>query len=426
MTTINSIQTRDARFPIKNGAGVDAVHRDPVYSYAVTRLGTSDNLVGTGVTFTLGAGNDVVCQLAEEIAQPLLGQDLEQLMGDWGTVSRSIADHPQFRWLGPHKGAVHLALASITNACFDLWAKARGVPLWKLLLDLSPEEVVSLLDLSYVEDVLDPNTALAILRKADSTRNERMGVLDEGYPGYDTSVGWFNYGDKQIVANAKEAVQQGFQAIKLKVGSADVQRDVRRVSLVRQAVGDAVSLMVDANQQWTWPVALDACQRLADLGVAWIEEPTHPDDVLGHQRLAEAISPVKIAAGEHISNRVVFKNFMQAHAAQIIQVDALRVAGVSEFITVSLMAQHFGLPVIPHVGDMGQLHQHLVLFNHIALGMPKTFLEHIPHLRDHFADPAVVAQGHYQAPQTPGAGMDLRQPVKRPHMLGRPAVVTQA
>jgi len=425
MATIDSIQTRDARFPLANGAGVDAVHADPVYSYAVTRLGTDDALLGTGFSFTLGAGNEVVCQLAKELAQPLLGQDIEQLMVDWGTVSRSIADHPQFRWLGPHKGAVHLALASITNACFDLWAKSRGLPLWKLLLDLSPKEVVGLLDLSYVEDVLDRSAALVLLQKADNTRHERMGVLDQGYPGYDTSVGWFNYNDDQIVANAKEAIQQGFQAIKLKVGSVDGQRDVRRVRLVRQAVGDAVSLMVDANQQWTWPVALDACQRLADLGVSWIEEPTHPDDVLGHQRLAEAITPTKIAAGEHISNRVLFKNFMQARAAQIIQVDALRVAGVSEFITISLMAQHFGLPVIPHVGDMGQLHQHLVLFNHIALGMPKTFLEHIPHLRDHFADPAVVTQGHYQTPQAPGAGMDLRQPVPRPHMIARPTAVTQ-
>jgi len=409
MTTIVAIQTEDVRFPLSQGAGVDAIHADPVYSYAVTRLQT-DDLFATGIAFTLGGGNDVVCQLANELAEPLIGRDIEELMKSWGAVSRSIADHAQYRWLGPHKGAVHLALASITNACFDLWAKSRGLPLWKLLIELTPKEVVDLLDLSYVEDVLDASTALELLQQANNTREERMSVIDDGYPGYDTSVGWFNYADEKIVANARAAVGQGFKALKLKVGSDDLERDLRRVRLIRDAVGEEVKLMVDANQQWTWPMAVDACRRLAYLGVYWIEEPTHPDDVLGHQRLAEAIAPVKIAAGEHIPNRVLFKNFMQASAAQIIQVDALRVAGVSEFITISLMAKKHGLPVIPHVGDMGQMHQHLVLFNHINLDLPKAFLEHIPHLKNRFTHPANVTDGHYQTPRIAGAGIDLHAP----------------
>jgi len=405
---IQSVKTHDLRFPLEQGAGVDAVHGNPVYSYAVTELTTNTNLRGFGGTFTLGAGNDVVCQLAQELAQPLIGQEIESLMANWGACSRSIADHHQYRWIGPHKGAVHLALASITNACFDLWAKARHVPLWRLLLDLTPRRILALLDLSYVEDVLDESAALSLLEHAYTTRDQRTHILEEGYRAYDTSVGWFNYSDEHIVANARKAVEHGFNAMKLKVGSKDVERDLRRVHLVREAVGENCTIMVDANQQWRWPVAMHACRELAKLNVYWIEEPTHPDDVLGHQRLAQAVNPVRIAVGEHIANRVLFKNFMLAGAARIIQVDALRVAGISEFITVSLLAKHFNLTVIPHVGDVGQLHQHMVLFNHIALDLPNAFLECIPHLREQFIYPARIENGRYLTPDTPGASFDLR------------------
>lgn len=408
MPTITAITTRDARYDLPPGEGSDAVHRNPVYAYAVTQLASDSQHIGVGLAFTLGKGNDLVCGAIESLGQRLVGQNIEQLMSRWGQVSRGIADDEHFRWLGPHKGVVHLALASITNACFDLWAKSRGVPLWKLLLDLDDQAVVNLLDLSYLEDALTADQGLDLLAAHRPTRDQRIGVIGTGYPGYDTSIGWFNYSDDLIVENVRKALDAGFTAMKLKVGSTDIDRDVRRAGLIRRAVGDRVRLMVDANQQWTLPVALEACRRLADAAQPyWIEEPTHPDDVLGHQTLARAVAPTAIAAGEHIPHRVLFKNFMQAQAIGFVQVDAVRVAGVSEFLTVSLMARRFGLHVAPHVGDMGQLHQHLVLFNHVAMGHQRLFLEHIPHLRRHFVHPARVTAGVYHTPQEPGSGCDL-------------------
>ncbi len=406
-TTICSIETRDARFPLHGGAGADAVHSDPVYAYAVTLLHSDSAQTGVGLAFTLGAGNDLVCEAIRLLAQPLAGRAIEDLMADFGQTFHALADHPQLRWLGPHKGVIHLALASIVNACFDLWAKSRGVPLWKLLLDLSPEQIVALLDLSYLEDALTAGEALALLHTAQATRQERETVLREGYPGYDTSVGWFNYSDEEIRENAQRALDHGFRAMKLKVGSEDSSRDVRRVGIVRDVVGNDVRLMVDCNQQWTLPKALRVCQELAPMSLYWIEEPTHPDDVMAHQTLARAIAPVAIAAGEHIPNRILFKNFIQAGAAHFIQVDCVRVGGISEFIAISLLAKKYNLPVVPHVGDMGQLHQHLVLFNHIALGHEKVFLEYIPHLRPYFRYPAEVQDGLYKTPQQPGSSADL-------------------
>jgi L-fuconate dehydratase len=405
--TIRSVETRDAQFKLGEGEGADAVHTNPTYAYAVTLLQTDSPHVGVGLAFTLGAGNALVCEAIRLLAVSLVGREIEELMADFGRTFRALADHPQLRWLGPHKGVVHLALASIVNACFDLWAKARSVPLWKLLLDLTPEQIVALLDLSYLEDVLTAEDALAILTTAQPSRAEREGVLRAGYPGYDTSVGWFNYSDAQIRDNAQRALDAGFSAMKLKVGSEDSARDVRRVGIIREVVGDGVTLMVDCNQQWSLPKALHVCRELVPMSLYWIEEPTHPDDMLAHQTLAQAIAPVRIAAGEHIPNRVLFKNFMQAGAAHFIQVDCVRVGGISEFITISLLAKKFGLPVVPHVGDMGQLHQHLVLFNHIALNHERVFLEYIPHLSQYFRHPARVEQGIYHTPQEPGSSADL-------------------
>jgi L-fuconate dehydratase len=406
-TTITSLTARDARFPLPPGEGSDAVHSDAVYSYAVTLLAGDRGTTGSGLAFTLGDGNDLVCRAIELLGQPLVGCEIEELMSRWGSVSRRLADHPRLRWLGPHKGVIHLALASITNAAFDLWAKHRGVPLWQLLLDLTPEQIVALLDLSYLEDELTADAALAMLRDAAATRAERTAVIRDGYPGYDTSVGWFQYSDDLVAANARRAVDAGFQAVKLKVGSPDAARDVRRVTLLRRAIGDHVRLMVDANQAWSLPQALAVCRQLAPLNPYWIEEPTHPDDVLGHQRLARAIAPLALALGEHVPNRVLFKNYIAAEAARFIQVDAVRVAGVSEFIAVSLLARKYGLKVVPHVGDMGQIHQHLVLFNHVALGLEREFLEYIPHLRGHFRHPAQVVDGAYRTPQEPGSSSEL-------------------
>jgi L-fuconate dehydratase len=405
---IENISTRDLRYAIGSGHGSDAIHRDPIYSYAVTLLHEEGGLIGSGLAFTLGEGTQLVCEAAKFYAQKLMGGDIEELMARFGSWQRQMADEQQFRWLGPHKGVVQLALASVTNACWDLWAKKRGVPLWKLLLELTAEQVVDTLDLSYLEDELTREQALDLLREQYPTRTERDKILNSGYPGYDTSVGWFNYDDEQIRANCRRALAAGFTAMKLKVGSADPERDLRRARLVREVSGSEARVMVDANQQWTLPQALTICQKLREIEPFWIEEPTHPDDILGHKTLAEAVAPMKLAIGEHVPNRVVFKNYLQAKCAAFIQVDAVRVAGVSEFITVSLLCRKFGVPVVPHVGDMGQLHQHLVLFNHIALGHEIVFLEYIPHFRKHFVTPVRVEDGAYRTPQEAGASCDLK------------------
>lgn len=406
--TIIRILTRDARFTLQPGEGADSVHSNPQYSYAVTLLETEGKHTGVGLAFTLGAGNDLVCRAIETLAEPLVGHEIEGLMAQFGAVFRRLANHPQLRWLGPHKGVVHLALASLTNACFDLWAKVRGVPLWKLLLDLSPQQVAALLDLSYLEEVLTAEDVILLLETNLPERAIRSRVLEEGYPGYDTSVGWFHYSDEQIRENAGRAVAAGFTAMKLKVGSPDTARDVHRARLVREAVGPEACIMLDANQQWSLPTALQVCGELASMNPFWIEEPTHPDDVLAHQTLARVIAPTPVAVGEHIPNGVLFKNFLMAGAVGIVQVDCTRVGGVSEFLTVSLLSRKLGVPVVPHVGDMGQIHQHLVLFNHIALGHEALFLEYIPHLRTHFVHPAQVREGAYRTPEEPGSSADLK------------------
>jgi L-fuconate dehydratase len=397
----------DVRFPLKDGAGSDAVHTTPVYAYAVCRLQTDRKLEGIGLAFTLGAGNELVCRAIEYLLKYVEGREINELMADFGKVAKNMTDDPNLRWLGPHKGVVHLALASVTNACFDLWAKAQDVPLWKLLLGLSPDALVNTLDLSYLEEVLTREEAVFILEKATLTKEERMGVLATGYRGYDTSVGWFNYSDERVRDNVKKAMDRGFAAMKLKVGSADAERDIRRAYLVREVAGDQATIMLDANQQWNLPQAIRICRKLKEIHPFWIEEPTHPDDVSAHVTLANEIAPVKLALGEHVPNRVIFKNFLQSGAMHFNQVDAVRVGGISEFIAISLMSRKFGVPVAPHVGDMGQIHQHLVLFNHIAMGHEAIFLEHIPHLSSHFKYPARVADGFYQTPEEPGMSADL-------------------
>ncbi|HEY0175932.1 MAG TPA: enolase C-terminal domain-like protein, partial [Pedobacter sp.] len=363
--------------------------------------------VGVGFAFTLGEGNDLVCKAAEFYAKQLEGRDIEETMADFGRLFKQLSDDPQFRWLGPHKGVVHLALASVTNACYDLWAKKRGVPLWKLLIDLPPEELIATLDFSYIEDELTREQALEILLAEQPGKPARSKILTSGYPGYDTSIGWFNYSDEKVRENCHKAIAAGFKAMKLKVGSAEFERDIRRAHIVREVAGDDVKVMLDANQQWNLPQAIDICQQLKSMNPYWIEEPTHPDDVFAHQQLARLIAPVKLALGEHVPNKVIFKNYLQAGAAAFIQVDAVRVGGVSEFLTVSLLCKKFGVPVVPHVGDMGQLHQHLVLFNHISMGHEALFLEHIPHLQQHFVHPAKIVDGVYQTPEEPGSSCDL-------------------
>jgi L-fuconate dehydratase len=406
--TITRIVPRDLRFKLGAGEGTDAVHNTEEWAYATAIIETDRGVSGSGFALTMGRGNDLVCAAIGALGPILVGRDIEELMHEFGSVFHRIADDPAYRWLGPHKGVVHLALAALANACFDLWAKSRGVPLWRLLLDLSPEAVVRTLDLSYLEDVLSADEAVAMLTANMATRSERADVLERGYPGYDTSVGWFDFSEAQVLDKARAAVGQGFGALKLKVGSPDSDRDVARAMTLREAMGPDIRIMLDANQQWTLPKALRVCGELAAMQPYWIEEPTHPDDVMAHQSLARAIEPIRLAAGEHMPNRVIFKNFLQADAIHFVQPDVTRIGGVSEFISISLLARKFGKPVVPHVGDMGQVHQHLVLFNRVALGHDEVFLEYIPHLRDRLVEPADIADGHYLVPQSPGASSDLR------------------
>ena len=404
---ITAITAHDQRYALEPGAGADSIHSNPQYSYAVTQLQAGD-LRGTGLAFTLGGGNDLVCAAISQLSECLVGREIEELMAGFGDVYAQMLEHPQYRWLGPHKGVVHLALSSIVNACWDLWAKSRDLPLWRLLLDLTPEQLLKTLHLRYLEDALTYEDALDMLRSYERTRQQRMGIIERGYPGYDTSIGWFQYSDDTIKQNIIASLDRGFEAVKLKVGSADAARDIRRAYLVRETVGESARVMLDCNQQWTLGQAIAVCHELRGMNPYWIEEPTHPDDVLAHQTLARAIAPLQLAIGEHLPNQLLFKNYLQAGACGFVQPDCVRLGGVSEFIAVSLLARKFGLPVVPHVGDMGQIHQHLVLFNHIALGHEVIFLEYIPHLRARFTQPARVENGVYVTPQAPGSSSDLK------------------
>ena len=407
-SVIRSTTAIDARFPLPEGAGSDAVHSSPVYSMALTHLHTEDDTTGVGLALTLGDGNRLVCEAIRMLARPIIGKPIEEVMASFGNVARGMANDSALRWLGPHKGVVHLALASITNACWDLWAKSRGVPLWRLLLDLGDEALLATLDLSYLEDVLSHDEAMILLRNERPFRQVRQAILESGYPGYDTSVGWMAYDDQKVRELTLEAMDRGFRAFKLKVGSESEDRDTRRAAMLREVAGDSGILMFDANQRWNLPDAQRRCRALASFKPLWIEEPTHPDDIHGHVELARIIAPVGIAAGEHVPNRVQFKNYFLYGGMRFVQADCSRLAGVSEFLAVSLMAKKFQLPIVPHVGDMGQIHQHLVLFNHVALNHEKYFLEHIPHLKEHFVYPAQVSGGIYKTPQEPGASTGMR------------------
>lgn len=411
-TVIVDVRTRDARFNLGAGEGTDSNSgTDDVvqWAYAVCLLETDGETRGSGLAFTLGPGAELVCQAIESLAKPLIGREIKSIMAEFGKIFKSLSDHPSYRWLGPHKGVVHLALAAITNACFDLWSKIRGIPLWKLLLSLTVEEIMAFMDFSYVEDVFPETEARKMLEDMWPSRSVRSHILDTGYPGYDTSCGWLYYDDDQLIRNAKEALKQGFKALKMKVGSPDKERDIHRAKLLRSVVGPEVKLMFDANQLWSLPMAMEVCEGLREVNPFWIEEPTQPDDVFAHQALVKA--GFRIAVGETIPNRVVFKNFMQAKATHFIQVDPLRTGGISETILVAMMAKKFGLPVIPHVGDMGQVSQHLMLFYHIAFDNEIIFLEHMTHLGKYFVHPAIVCDGVYKVPQQPGASSDLKDDV---------------
>ena len=363
---------------------------------------------GVGLAFTLGEGNQLVCEAAKFYAQRLVGKSIEEIMADFGALQHAMADEQQFRWLGPHKGVVQLALASVTNACWDLWAKTRGVPLWKLLLDLSPEQIVATLDLSYLEDELTAPLALKILREHQPTRLSREAVLKTGYPGYDTSVGWFNYDDEQVRENCKRAVAAGFTAMKLKVGSRDPERDLRRAHIVREVAGDKARVMVDANQQWTLPQALDICQRLRAINPFWIEEPTHPDDVLGHKTLADRDRADEARARRTCPEPRRFQKLFAGEMRRF-HSSGCRARRGRERIP----RRESALPQIWRARRAarrrhGPACTSILLVQPHRAGSRSVFLEHIPHLREHFVHPCKVEGGVYQTPQEAGASCDLK------------------
>lgn len=414
MSRVTAIETSDIRFPTSTTLdGSDAMNADPDYSAAYLRLVTddADGLEGHGFVFTIGRGNDVQVAAIEALAGYVVGRDLEELLGDMGATWRSFVWDSQLRWLGPEKGVMHMAIGAVVNALWDLKAKRAGLPLWRLLARMTPEQLVALIDFRYLTDALTPAEALGILRAAEPGRAGREArLLENGYPAYTTTPGWLGYSDEKLVRLAKEAVADGFSMIKLKVG-ADVDDDIRRMRLAREAVGPGIRIGTDANQRWGVEEAIAWMARLAEFDVAWIEEPTSPDDILAHAAIARGVAPIPVATGEHMANRIMFKQFLQADALQVLQIDAVRVGGVNENIAILLLAAKFGVPVCPHAGGVGlcEAVQHLSMFDFVAVtgSQEGRVIEFVDHLHEHFVTPVDVRGGAYHAPIAPGAGTEM-------------------
>ncbi|MES6118641.1 enolase C-terminal domain-like protein, partial [Cutibacterium acnes] len=359
----------------------------------------SEPLAGYGFTFTIGRGNDLCVEAARQRALPLVGRDVEEALDDLGAVYRELAADSQLRWLGPEKGVVHLAMAAVMNALWDMAARRAGKPLWRLLVDMTPEQLVDVADLRYLSDALTREEALAILRAAEPTRAMRIADLEArgGYPCYTTSAGWLGYSDDKLRRLLAEAIDEGYRHVKLKVG-ADLAEDVRRLTIAREVIGWDAALMIDANQVWDVPQAIKWMEHLAPFRPLWIEEPTSPDDVLGHAAIRRAVAPVGVASGEHGMNRVLFKQMFQAQALDFCQLDSARLASVNEILAVYLMAAKFGVPVCPHAGGVGlcELVQHLSILDYIAIStsLENRVTEFVDHLHEHFTDPCVVVDGH--------------------------------
>ncbi|MEU1127615.1 L-fuconate dehydratase [Streptomyces sp. NPDC005899] len=405
--TVTHVEVQDIRFPTSEQLdGSDAMNPDPDYSAAYVVLRTDgDGAEGHGFCFTIGRGNDVMAAAIEALRPALVGRPAPRTAADLAALYREVTHDSQLRWLGPEKGVMHMAAGAVVNAAWDLAAKQAGLPVWRFLAGMTPEELVSLVDFRYLTDALTPEEALALLRAAEPGRAGRTErLLAEGYPAYTTSPGWLGYDDAKLVRLAREAVADGFTHIKLKVG-ADLHDDVRRLALAREAVGPGIRIAVDANQRWDVPAAVEWMTALAPYDPYWIEEPTSPDDVLGHAAI-RAGQPVKVATGEHVANRVVFKQLLQAGAADFLQIDAARVAGVNENLAVLLLAAKHGVPVCPHAGGVGlcELVQHLAMFDYVAVSgtWEDRVIEYVDHLHEHFADPVVIKDGRYTAPLSPG------------------------
>jgi L-fuconate dehydratase len=422
MSPVIRFDTYDVRFPTSLRLdGSDAMNPSPDYSaaYLVIRTGepdpastTGEELAGHAYVFTIGRGNEVQVAAIRALEPFLVGRDVDEILADLGGLYRTLVSDSPLRWLGPECGVVHMAIGAVVNACWDLAARRARKPLWLLLADLSPEEIVGLVDFRYLSDALTPDEALELLERGKAGRAERARTLQrDGYPAYSTTPGWLGYSDDQLAELCAQAVDDGFTQVKLKVG-ARLADDKRRLALARATVGEKVGIAIDANQVWDVPTAISWVRELAELRPAWVEEPTSPWDVLGTARIRTGVRPVPVATGEHTANRVVFKQLLQAGAIDVMQIDACRVAGVNENLANLLLAAKFGVPVCPHAGGVGlcELVQHLAMFDYVALTGTRDgrMIEWIDHLHDHFVHPAVVTAGHYQAPTAPGASTELQ------------------
>jgi L-fuconate dehydratase len=414
MPKIVGFDTYDVRFPTSAQLdGSDAMNPSPDYSaaYLVISTDAADGLTGHGFVFTIGRGNEVELSAIRALEPLVAGLDLDETLADLGGLYRRLAGDSPLRWLGPERGVVHMAIGAVLNACWDLAARRAGQPLWRLLAGMSPAEIVGLVDFQYLADALTPREALDLLERSAADRAERIAILErDGYPAYATTPGWLGYSDARLAELCAAAVAEGFRQVKLKVGNR-LEDDLRRFDIARAAVGEGVGIALDANQVWDVPTAIEWMRALAPMQPGWIEEPTSPDDILGTARIRREIKPVKVATGEHVANRVIFKQLLQAQAIDIMQIDACRVAGVNENIANLLLAAKFGVPVCPHAGGVGlcEIVQHLAMFDFVAVSgtMDGRMIEWIDHLHEHFVSPAVVTAGRYQVPSAPGASTEL-------------------
>lgn len=408
MTKITALDTYDIRFPTSRELdGSDAMNPDPDYSAAYVVMRTDQpGLAGYSLAFTIGRGNDVQKAAIDALADHVVGLHLKDVIEDLGGFSMRMVGDSQLRWLGPEKGVMHMAIGAVVNAAWDIAARVAGKPLWRFIADMTPEQLVATIDFRYLTDALTPEEALTMLHAAAPGKAERIKqLLAEGYPAYTTSPGWLGYSDEKMQRLAREAVADGFRTIKLKVGM-NVEDDVRRCRLARETVGPDIAIAVDANQRWNVPDAIAWLRRLTDIGLEWVEEPTSPDDVLGHAAIRRAVAPVPISTGEHTQNRVVFKQLFQAGAVDLVQIDAARVGGVNENLAILLLAAKYGVRVYPHAGGVGlcELVQHLAMADFVAITGKKEdrAIEFVDHLHEHFVEPVVIREGRYIAPQTPG------------------------
>lgn len=412
---ITAVETRDIRFPTsKTLDGSDAMNPDPDYSAAYVILKTNDpSLEGHGLTFTLGRGNELCVDAITSLSYLISGKPLDVLTADMAGFWRMITGDSQLRWLGPEKGVIHMATGALVNAVWDLYAKSEKKPLWKLLADMTAEQLVACVDFTYLTDAITPAEAVDMLKRQESGKQERIDyLLKNGYPAYTTSAGWLGYSEEKIRRLSREAKSEGWTHLKMKVG-ANINDDIRRAQIIREEIGSDIKLMMDANQKWDVNEAIQQMKRLSEFNPWWIEEPTSPDDILGHLAIRKAISPIKVATGEHCQNKVMFKQFLQSGAIDICQIDSCRVGGVNEILSIMLMAAKFDIPVCPHAGGVGlcEYVQHLSMIDYIAISgsLNNRITEYVDHLHEHFVHPVVIQNGNYMPPLAPGYSITMKE-----------------